>query len=101
MYDTLKITSFDLYPDLLKCMLILLCMPVATATAERNLSSVMRRVKTYFRSTMTTERLSGLCILHAYKEFDIDIDKVTGYFAVRKDRRLAFLLRVEDDADVD
>lgn len=97
--ETLKVTSYDLYPDLYKCMLILLCMPVTTATAERSFS-VMRRVKTYLRSTMTTERLSALCVLHAYKECDIDIDKAIDCFALRKDRRLAFLFRIEDDADV-
>lgn len=41
-----------------------LTIPVTDATAERSFS-VMRRVKTYLCSTMTIERLSWLCILHA------------------------------------
>ena len=94
--DTLNVTSSDLYPSLYKCMLILVCMPVTTATAERSFS-VMRRVKTYLRSTMTTERLSALCMLHAYKDFSVDIEKVIDSFATRKDRRLAFLFRVKEN----
>ena len=35
-------------------------MPVSTATPERSFST-MRRVKTYLRSTMKTERLAALC----------------------------------------
>ena len=40
---------------------ILVTMPVATATAEGSFS-VMRRVKTYLRATMKTERLSSLAL---------------------------------------
>ena len=38
--------------------------------------STMRRVKTYMRPTMRAERLSGLAILHAYRDRTIDNDKV-------------------------
>jgi len=40
-------------------------MPVSTATPERSFVT-MRRVKTYVRSTMRAEKLSGLALLHAY-----------------------------------
>ena len=44
---------------------------------------------------MTTDsRLSSLALLHAYTDFDIDINKIVDIFAARKDRRLAFLFRV-------
>jgi len=44
-------------------------MPVTTATAERSFSeiSITRWVKTDVRSTMLTERLSSLAVLHCYK----------------------------------
>ena len=34
----------------------------------------MRRLKNYIRSTMLTERMSGLALLHAYRHMEIDID---------------------------
>ncbi|CAG2239243.1 unnamed protein product [Mytilus edulis] len=88
--ETLPVTNSDLYPNIYICLLILVTMPVTTATAERSFS-VMRRVKTYVRSTMHTERLSGLSILHAYKHWEIDTEKVIDTFAVKKKRRLGFL----------
>ena len=41
--------------------------PVTSATAERTFS-VLRRMKTCFRSTMTQERLNNVMLLHIYKE---------------------------------
>ena len=73
-------------------------MPVTTATAERSLS-INRRVKTYVRSTMLTERLSSLALLHCYKHCEIDIEKVIDSFAVKKKRRLGFLFATRDDID--
>ena len=49
---------------------IFFTIPVTTCTAERSFSS-LRRLKTYFRSSMTEERLNNVLILNAYKE-DID-----------------------------
>jgi hypothetical protein len=69
-------------PSIYACLLIQLCMPV-TSAAERSFS-VMRMVKTYLRSTMTTEKLSGLYILQEYKETTIDIDKVVECLALKK-----------------
>ena len=59
----LRVATEASYPNIRLCMMVLLCMPVSTATAERSFST-MRRVKTYLRNTMTTERLSGLGLLN-------------------------------------
>jgi hypothetical protein len=69
---------------------ILISMSVSTASAERSFS-VMRRVKSYLRSTMTTERLSGLAMLHAHKDMEVDTEAVVQDFAQGKRRRLVFL----------
>ena len=42
-------------------------MPVASATAEMPVS-VLRRLKTYVRSTMTNDRLSSLGLMHILTE---------------------------------
>jgi hypothetical protein len=49
-------TNGALYPNIYSCLLILITVPVATATAERSFR-FMGRVETYARSTMFIERL--------------------------------------------
>ena len=69
---------------------ILVTMPVSTATPERSFST-MRRVKTYLvRSTMETERLAALALMHAYRGIPIDVEAVIRKFCAKKNRRLAF-----------
>ena len=94
--ETLQATSYDLYPNIYICLVILITMPVTTATAERSFS-VMRRIKTYVRATMLTERLSSLSVLHAYKHWDLDTEKIIDSFALKKKRRLAFLFSTQTE----
>ena len=69
---------------------VLVTMPVSTATPERSFST-MRRVKTYLvRSTMETERLVALALMHAYRDMPIDVEAVIREFCAKKNRRLAF-----------
>ena len=65
-------------------------MPVSTATAERSFS-VMRRVKTYLRNTMTTDRLSGLGLLNVYREKELTSESVLDKFTRMKNRKLALI----------
>ncbi|KAJ8297606.1 hypothetical protein KUTeg_024137 [Tegillarca granosa] len=88
--STVDSTNKDLYPNIFTCLVILLTMPVSTASAERAFR-VMRRVKTYFRSTMTSQRMSGLAMLHSYKNVHIDIDKIINEFVGKSNRKLGFL----------
>ncbi|XP_052767067.1 52 kDa repressor of the inhibitor of the protein kinase-like [Mya arenaria] len=90
---SLRVATEASYPNIRLCMMVLMCMPVSTATAERSFST-MRRVKTYLRNTMTAERLSGLELLNIYQERDINAEHVVDVFARRKDRRLALVVKV-------
>jgi len=54
-------------PDVLKLCKLYLVNPATTATAERSFS-LLRRLKTYLRSTMTQERLNHCLILHLYQD---------------------------------
>ena len=71
---------------------VLLClyltMPVTTATPERTFS-VLKRVKTYLRSTMTQQRLNNAMLLHIHKEAtdELDLVAVASSFAQSNDRR--------------
>ena len=78
--EAIKNINRHLSPNIFTCLAILATMPVSTATAERSFS-VMRRVKTYLRSTMTTERLLSLALLHAYKDVDVNVNTVIDEFA--------------------
>ncbi|XP_053398293.1 zinc finger MYM-type protein 1-like [Mercenaria mercenaria] len=90
---SLRLARKESFPNIRTCMMLLTVMPVSTATAERSFST-MRRVKTYLRSTMGTERLSGLGLMNIYQEQEINADKVVDIFANRKSRRLAFVFKV-------
>ena len=67
-------------------------MPPSTATAERTFS-IMRRVKTYLRSTMLTDRMTALALLNIYRQndADINIEKVIDRFAQNKNRKMDFV----------
>lgn len=60
--------------------------PVTTATGERAFSH-LRLLKTYLRSTMAEERLSGLSIAHIHRSIDIPSEEVVERYA-RQNRRL-------------
>ena len=63
--DLLPKTVF--YPAVREALLILITLPTTTCTVERSFST-LRRVKTWLRSTMSNERLSGLCMLSVHRE---------------------------------
>ena len=78
---------FDVYKELnklpaafdsiIKLTKIVFTLPVSTASNER-MFSVLKRVKTYIRSTCGDERLSSLMLMASEKEFikNIDYDKL-------------------------
>jgi hypothetical protein len=49
-------------------------MPVASAIAEMSFS-VLRRLKTYVRSTMKNDRLCSLGLMHINRDFEVDLYK--------------------------
>ena len=55
-------------------------MPVASAIAEMSFS-VLRRLKTYVRSTMKNDRLSSLGLMHINRDFEVDLYKAMEVFA--------------------
>ena len=58
-------------------------MPVTSYECERS-SSVLRRLKTYTRSSMVAERLNGLVLLHVHKAITVNIDKLIDLYAMKK-----------------
>lgn len=89
LQDTLNQTNKDLYPCIYTILGVLLTMPPTSASCERSFSG-MKRIKNYLRSTMRSDRLSSLALIHIHKDMDIDIERVINVFASVKCRKLEF-----------
>ena len=55
------------YPSMHSAIQVILALPATIVEAERSFSC-MKRVKTWLRSTITSDRLSDLCVLHCHRE---------------------------------
>ena len=74
-----------------KLAVIYLTFPVTSATAERSFSS-LRRVKTYLRSRMTSQRLNNLFLLYIHQSYTdtLDLSLVAKDFASSNTRRVNY-----------
>lgn len=89
--DALIVCDSKLYPAT-NCLLhLLLTLPVSVATAERSFST-LRRLKTWLRSRMTEQRLTGLALMNIHREHSVSVDAVIDRFAKSKPRLLDFVL---------
>ncbi|KAI4829740.1 hypothetical protein KUCAC02_001413 [Chaenocephalus aceratus] len=72
-------------------LLLYLTIPVTVATAERSFSN-LKLIKTYLRSNMGQERLSGLATLSIEnsRARKLDLSSVVDDFAERKARKINF-----------
>ena len=75
-------------PNVVALLRLFAVIPVTTATAERSFSQ-LRRLKTYLRSTMTTERLTGLALMAVHREVKLEVEQIISRFRDSKQRRLA------------
>ena len=68
---------------------LIIVMPATNAASERSFS-VMRRIKSYLRSTMTQPQLNHLMILNVYKEIldKIDLKDIANQFVQGNEHRL-------------
>nr|CAI5861390.1 unnamed protein product [Callosobruchus analis] len=86
-------------PELYKLLSLVLSIPVTSASVEKSFSA-LKHIKTYNRSKMTQDRLSGLSLIaiekhlvSELKETDNFYDNVIDYFANSKNRRLPLLYK--------
>ncbi|GBM07458.1 hypothetical protein AVEN_26517-1 [Araneus ventricosus] len=80
-----------LFPNISKLLNIFGVLPVTTATSERNFST-LRRAKTYLRSIMGEDRLTGLSMMSIHRSRDIDVAVIIiDKLAARRSRRLSFI----------
>ncbi|KAK0141003.1 Zinc finger MYM-type protein 1 [Merluccius polli] len=79
----------ELYPNLWIALRIAVTLPVRVASAVRSFSK-LKLIKTYLRSSMAQERLSGLAIISINTEVaqQLSYDDLIDDFASRKCRRV-------------
>lgn len=79
------------YPLMNSLLKLLSTLPISVATAERSFST-LRRLKTWIRSRMGEDRLTGLALLHVHRDIDVAVNNVIDRFASSKNRRVQFIL---------
>ena len=87
LMDALKECDQDVFPNRHVLLRIGCTVPVSSAENERS-NSVVKRLKTYLRSTMREERLSSLALMQIHQNVAVDFSKVTQEFAERYPRRM-------------
>ena len=82
------------YSELYTVVRLILGMPASNAVSEPSFS-VMRRIKSYLRSTMNQTRLSHVMILNIYKELldKLDFSAIANEFIAGSEHRLRFFGR--------
>ena len=86
--STLKSINFSSFNNIKICLRVLWTLPVTTCTYEISFSS-MRRLKNYIHSTMVSERLNGIALMHVHQEIIRDIERVIDLYT-GQNRRLNF-----------
>ena len=84
LVETLDVANPAFYPAIYVAVKTLLTHPVLACAAERSFS-LMKRLKTLLRNTMTDDHLSSLAILHIHKEKEINVESVLDQFAQHKE----------------
>lgn len=80
----------NFYPRIKRMLKILCTLPITTSCTERSFST-LRRLKTYLRNTMTTERLNGLALLNI-SQTKITPEQILEELG-KKPRRLDFVIK--------
>lgn len=77
----------DVYPNISNLINVACTLPVSSCEAERSFSG-LRRIKTYLRSSMTTDRLAGLALMHLHNDMNIEVEKICQVFISKNNRRM-------------
>ena len=88
MSSTIKRIPFNSFNNIKVSLRIIGTSLVTTCTCEWSFSA-MRRLKTYTKTTMVSERLYGIALMHVHQEIGPDIEKDIDLFST-KNRRLSF-----------
>lgn len=81
----------QIYPNLYIVLRICCTIPVSTATAEKSFST-LKLIKTYLRTSMSQERLTGLAVLSIESRIaaELDYNEIIQQFSSKKSRQRYF-----------
>ncbi|XP_071168482.1 52 kDa repressor of the inhibitor of the protein kinase-like [Mytilus edulis] len=79
--------NFIIFPNVHQILKICGTFTVTSCECERSISR-LRLVKTYFRSTMSTSRLSSLIMMYAHRNMTVNPKEVVMQYARRNPRRI-------------
>ena len=82
-----KLAQDQFLPTVAMLLRIFGTIPVSNATTERTFSK-LKLLKTYLRTTMGQERLSGLALMSIHQDMEVKPEKVIDIFANKKNRRI-------------
>ena len=85
--STLKRIPFNGFNNIKVSLRILGTSLVTTCTCERSFSTI-RRLKTYTRSNMVSERLNGIALMNVHQEIVSDIEKATDLLSTENRRHI-------------
>ena len=88
--QTLAACGREFFPNIHTLIRILCTLTITSAQECERSFSTLRRLKTYLRSTMSSERESGLALMNINYHRDINIEEVINTFAQLQPRRLLF-----------
>ena len=79
----------DVFPNLQIALHLLLSIGCSIASCERSFNK-LKLIKTYMRSTLSQEKLSGLAILSIERKIfnNINIEEIVEEFTIRKNRKI-------------
>ena len=83
----LQFASGSMYPNIHTLLRVLCTISVTSCECERSVS-VLRRLKTYLRSTMGQERLSRLALMHVNYGMELNLEEIINLFASKHGRKM-------------
>ena len=79
--------DMDSFPNIHSLLVLACTLPITSAEAERSFS-LLRRIKTYTRSTLASEHLSDLAVMSMHYNERISVDEVLHAFIQAHPRRI-------------
>ena len=76
-----------MFPNICQLLRIVSTLPVTSCECERSIS-VLRRPKTYLRTTLAEERLTGLALVHVNYGMDLNLDEIINIFSTQHPSRM-------------
>ena len=98
LHSLLPLIDKVTFPNLFTAFQILATLPVTSCNCERSIS-VLRRLKTYLRSTMSQDRPNSLALLHIHREVEVDSGEVIDLFARRHPRKMKLVDIMNSDPE--